>query len=449
MASHQGSIACRTIPSGSVTLTAVTYAVDGQLHHTVISGKKTYSPSLPDEGIYIIYQDRALQIAAPSCDRRQCNQSHICYCSDSLITRNHIGCYVKQKSGFPPRKPCWDCLVNWLRLYEAAGRADALGMKFLQFPRTLSWAAFPGLAGFYYDTDLDGPRVRSMHNGRHTASANAHSRQSLAFQWIQDTWTEFLRRGTYKFENVTCLANDEFDDGGPKNERMDCADGNLDDGSCSDSDWDDLDMPCRAKRSKRDGDEFDLFNDLIVEEFPKLKNYIRVCSGSSSRLDLTGTANPASNDTNDAPAPIIIPPKGMAVGRTLGRTVVLSAPSGQTRPRRQSSLSVVKARCAKSRSAPKGHWNLLGFYLTLYDHYIVIFTGKAADCWALGVSNDKENLIVTYGDRNTTHTTNHSFRNHAHVSQNLISRIFHRDLPSTGTKQVFEGTTEEAGRQGL
>ncbi|KAI0013933.1 hypothetical protein F4779DRAFT_613215 [Xylariaceae sp. FL0662B] len=378
MASHQGSIACRTTPSEAVTVVAVIYAADGELHHTVISGSKPRSPSFPSEGVYIIYQNRALQIAAPSCDRRQCNHSHICRCGVNPAINSPLSCHVKQTSVPSPRKPCWDCLVNWLHLYAAADRSHALGLQFLRFPRTLTGATILGDDAFYYDMDLEDQHVRSMHNGGPSTSTHTSSRRSTTFQWIQDTWKEFLDKGSYKPEKVIALASDA--DGDSEVEPMDyCTDIDPHDGAASDSDWDDFDIPCRpAKRAKRHDSagadidaDFDLIDDLIEEEFPRLRKHTNTARATRppSRTEMAGAGTDDNDDLLPAP-PVIVPPKGMAVGRALSRPILVPSPSSTSL--RQSSLSVVVAsssRCAKPRVPSKGRWHDLWARARVSKHW--------------------------------------------------------------------------------
>ncbi|KAK6953208.1 hypothetical protein Daesc_005508 [Daldinia eschscholtzii] len=68
MAIYHGRIPCKVTPSRSVVVVAASYGNDGQLRNVIISGNDQQhylDLDFPDEGVYIVYQDRAIQVAAP------------------------------------------------------------------------------------------------------------------------------------------------------------------------------------------------------------------------------------------------------------------------------------------------------------------------------------------------------------------------------------------------
>ncbi|KAI0181067.1 hypothetical protein GGR52DRAFT_17296 [Hypoxylon sp. FL1284] len=333
MPSYHGRVACQAIPSRPVALLVASYGPDSQLRSTVISSdnKHRYSSSdAPDEGVFIMFQDRALQIAAPPCDKRKCKS--ICHCCDtpsypaakmrpsspSSPSSRDDGAKRRRRMAWPMWKPCQSCLVNWLRLYPAAEAAHKLGMQFLQHPRSLTWAKANGRLSIRYDSELEEDEtLQFTQNGSCRRTSCVPSCPPKLFKWMTDAWGEFIASGCYKPDRVVALSDSEDES---CNELSSTA--GVANGASSDDDWDDLDIPCRrlsqSCRSKSSGD-YDLFDDVIEEEFPKLqkesaaKTAVRPQEKPEARK--LQERNDSANEEEDTPVPVIVPPKNMSIGR--------------------------------------------------------------------------------------------------------------------------------------
>ncbi|KAI0122637.1 hypothetical protein F4814DRAFT_446577 [Daldinia grandis] len=311
MAICHGRLACKATPSRSVVVVASSHGSDGQLQTTVISGTNQQSGldlDIPDEGVYIIYQDRAIQIAAPPCERRKCNVSGICRCDipqfsvkRSFFSRQSI---QRRIVSWPVWKPCLSCLRKWLRLYQATEAANRLNLQFLRYPRTLTRTSLYDHQGFHYDDELEERSVPSTYNG----TSNKPISPKLIcppriFEWMKETWSEFLDSGCYKRRSITTLPDNNDKSRFPKEQ----------DSSETDSDWDDLDIPPvrSSTPDKTEIEDYDLIDDLIETEFPKLQKGPTTISKVDSSPD----------EESDNPAPVVIPPKNMTMGRDLQTTI--------------------------------------------------------------------------------------------------------------------------------
>ncbi|KAI0117600.1 hypothetical protein F4776DRAFT_273225 [Hypoxylon sp. NC0597] len=324
MTSHHSLIACKAIPHQPVTVVAVSYGLDNQLQNEVISGNNKHhspNPDLPDEGVYLIYKNRALQIAAPPCDQRKCNTSHLCRCNTPVFsnTRN-LGRQQntkKRATTWSMWKPCCGCLFNWLRLYQATEAANKLNFQCLQHPRTLTLANLDEHQTFSYDSELEEEPFRSNRNGNSPMSINSKSCCSARrFEWMCDAWNDFIKCGCCKPRSVTALSDYEDE------EHSECCSSAGQDNSGSDSDWDDLDIPCEtaSASSQSDYDDYDLIEDLIDQEFPKLRKteLFSIRATRPPKVEPTFLVmDDSSFDEEDTPAPVIIPPKNMTVGKGL------------------------------------------------------------------------------------------------------------------------------------
>ncbi|KAI6087539.1 hypothetical protein F4821DRAFT_105174 [Hypoxylon rubiginosum] len=332
---YHGRVACKAIPSTDVTIIVAAYDADGQLRTTALSSNNQHMydcADAPDEGIFIEYQDRALQIAAPPCDQRMCKGLCSCdrsYCSTKINSRQT---HLNRKKGVW-WKPCHNCLVDWMRLYPAAEAAHKLGMQFLRHPRTLtSVESSDGYCSFHYDGELEEATIRSNHNGGRSQSAIACPEK--LFEWIMDTWNKFTASGCHKPDCVIALSDSDA-----SSKRKSSSD---------DSEWDDLDIPCKVRRQSRQvksTGEFDCINDLIEEgEFPRLRKCCSAKSVAGPREKGKANQSQADDDNDDSssqdggdPVPVIIPPKNMRIGKGLSRQgseVSLVTNSSRTYPQR-------------------------------------------------------------------------------------------------------------------
>ncbi|KAI1398906.1 hypothetical protein F4819DRAFT_437760 [Hypoxylon fuscum] len=337
MTSHHSHVVCAAGTCRPVTVVAATYSVDSQLQNTIISSSsklRSFCLDLPDEGVFVIFKDRGLQIAAPPCDQRKCNTSHICRCDTSprSIMQDRFGHRNLKRRAirWPTWKPCADCLFNWLRLYQATESAHKLSMQFLQHPRTLTLANLDGQQSFCYDSDLEEQPICSNRNGTSARSTNFRpSCSPKHFQWMVEAWHDFTNSGCCKPRSVAVLSDPE-DESSSETASVDERDR-----AGNDSDWDDMDVPCKdPSRSGPSGydtsDDFDFIDDLVDEEFPKLRKRSATEPSTSLPLNAKPRHAPASVDSSDeeddTPAPVVVPPKDMAVGRGLRLSTELRSP---------------------------------------------------------------------------------------------------------------------------
>ncbi|KAI1384425.1 uncharacterized protein F4822DRAFT_363378 [Hypoxylon trugodes] len=333
MTSRHSVVACKAIPSRPATIVAVSYDVNNQLRSSIIAGSSSRyaatSPDLPDEGIYIIYQTRALQIAAPPCDKRKCSTSHLCRCDtpqfaakSARLGRRASG-FKKRGIAWPVWKPCQDCLFNWLRLYPAAEAANRLDMQCLQHPRTLTWSSVDGNYAFFYDAELEEQAIRSTKNGggRNDGVGRSNDRKAYCsrrlFEWMNGAWTAFAESGCCKPGSITAVSDYEDETGGNGN-------GDRRNSLGTDSEWDDMDIPCAPRNTSTncEGDDYDFIDDLIDAEFPKLRETSppkdSINSSSETKPCPQTNSNYFDGEEDDGTsAPAIIPPKNMAVGQGL------------------------------------------------------------------------------------------------------------------------------------
>ncbi|KAI1448372.1 hypothetical protein F5Y02DRAFT_305519 [Annulohypoxylon stygium] len=356
MPSQHSIIACKAITSRPTTVVAASYDSDSQLRNDLISGNKP-NVDFPDEGVFVIYRNRALQIAAPPCDQRKCNISQICRCHGPQFATQgalHENSSAKGAVRWPMRKPCSHCLFNWLHLYQATDAASQLNMKCLQHPRTLTLTTLHGEEAFYYDSEIEDEHIHSKSNGDTSKYANAKpSCSSTVFEWMTDAWTEFTDCCCWcKTTSITALSDSEGDPPGEDGSTI--GQGNSDD----DWDWDDFDTPCEQKSQSSDSesDDYDFIEDLVATEFPKLRksNETLIATGRQSKAELSCDQavdyDDDSSAEDDIPAPVVIPPKNMAVGQGLRGSMDFASPTPVT-TRNSSLVTVIDAKYAKSQGS--------------------------------------------------------------------------------------------------
>ncbi|GAP86498.1 hypothetical protein SAMD00023353_1900790 [Rosellinia necatrix] len=178
------------------TLISAAYGADGSLQENVIAGPTPPSACLPDEGVYILFRSRALQIAAP-CNRRKCNRTQVCRCP---------GQHAADADDTTPRTDVRQVMMPALSRYrfrmhfrfrEAVAEIRRLQLCFLARPRALSRSgsggASPsdGLALFHFDGEL----ARCAETPWSIANVGAEERLVSA---AQDTWADFLGRGDHR-----------------------------------------------------------------------------------------------------------------------------------------------------------------------------------------------------------------------------------------------------------
>ncbi|ORY69892.1 uncharacterized protein BCR38DRAFT_420346 [Pseudomassariella vexata] len=289
---------CRAMPSKDIAVMAAVYSSDQGLAKINIVGHPvdTY-PNILEEGIYIFYGDRALQVAATPCDRKTClrySRYSVCSCQSNYF---HSEQFHQSKirgdsfiQGREQVEPCRDCLFDWLNLHDIARAAKNLYLQLLHAPRTLSWTTQPGELEMLYEGEIQG-------------ISDDHFSGAVEFpphfiEWMQIAWFEFLNQGCRRSSKgpsttssssgtyLTSSAPSEFSAKPPGSLSQKSAgkDDNIhsrltsnggypdspahihtfnDDSNAS---WDDCGIPIRDQAPEPD--DFDFFNDIIKEEFP-------------------------------------------------------------------------------------------------------------------------------------------------------------------------------------
>ncbi|KAJ2989106.1 hypothetical protein NUW58_g3637 [Xylaria curta] len=355
--SYKSSIwqAMRYLP---VTLVSATYGTDGQLRQNIISGPELAPLSLPEEGLYICEfssRNRGLQIASAR-DQRKCYLTQVCRCTEqqqcmhghaTTPTANLMA--EQQSTRHASRGSGKDRMLAWLNLYQAVDKIRSLRICFLTQPRTLSWNnVFENLA-FRFDSDLE-EHYTSSHSYKYPAPIPQYTDNGAKecpwgfISFVRDAWRAFLGCEDYDV-NPVAMCSEREDECCAKGTGKFTEDGELDDIS----DWDDADTPIHGHaqgyaavsqpdncKRGRPEDEFDLIDDLIEEEFPRLKKTLQNAQHKSravpnmdneektdTAIGGTGTENctnhmsVASIVHKSPPAPVIIPPKNMLIGRGL------------------------------------------------------------------------------------------------------------------------------------
>ncbi|KAH8156844.1 hypothetical protein CIB48_g11404 [Xylaria polymorpha] len=352
-----------TMRRGSITLVSATYGTEGHLHQNVISGPKITFPCLPEEGLYILCRNRGLQIAS-ACDRRKCYITQVCRCAEQerpehghLTTLAMNARTEEQSAGYLTKRFVQDRALAWLNFYQAADEIRRLKLSSLAHPRTLSWENLFDNLAFHFDSELE-EHYASTYSYRCAPrpvdkGAKECPRGLLSF--IRTAWQEFVDRGDYDFRPATAFPERE-DDEHSEDDEDPAYHGDGDDMS----EWDDADAPIHIhidshgdtpstvppvnrKKRPRPEDDFDFIDDLIDEEFPRLKKTLpdpaqitKTPRGRPEKIhkannttkpdvtsDSAKTTNNNSSTTavgiprDELPLPVIIPPKNMLIGRGL------------------------------------------------------------------------------------------------------------------------------------
>ncbi|KAI1757443.1 hypothetical protein F4782DRAFT_546598 [Xylaria castorea] len=376
--SHKPSI-FEIMRRGPITLVSATYGIDGQLHQNVISGPKPALLCLPEEGLYILYRNHGLQIAS-ACDRRNCYITQVCGCAEQQhAVHGHMATLAtnsrteEQTAKHLAKRFMQDRALAWLNLYEAANEIRSLRLCFLAHPRTLSWDnVFDDNFAFHFDSELE-EHYSSTYSYRcvsRSVNEGAKGCPQGLLGFISDAWQEFLDRGGHDFRRATAFPEREDDDDDEHTEDDEdyAYGGDVDDLS----EWDDADSPIHVnghdctpsstappsinhRKRPRPEDDFDFIDDLIDEEFPRLKRAmlkpprqareettakltslgrpekIRKTNSTTTESDITSDSTETDNNRNsrhasttaadilreDPPAPVIIPPKNMLIARGL------------------------------------------------------------------------------------------------------------------------------------
>ncbi|TRX92430.1 hypothetical protein FHL15_006597 [Xylaria flabelliformis] len=353
---------------GPVTLVSAIYSTDGQLHQNVISGPKPALLSLPEEGLYILHWNRGLQVAS-ACDQRKCYMAQLCRCTEEQHNvHEHISIVAtnsgtkEQTANQLAKRFIRNRALARLNFYEIADEIRSLRLCFLAHPRTLSWDNVFENFAFHFDSELEQHYASTSNYKRAPLSINRSVKENpqglLGF--VRDAWQEFLGRGDHDSRQTTAFPERGDDEVTEDGEDL-AYDGDVDDDL---SEWDDAGSPIHPdytfpstaprtnyKKRPRQEDDFDFIDDLIDEEFPRLKKTMlepqatestkrarhasigrpekirktrnTTESGITNGITKTNKRNSrrismtAANIHENLPAPVIIPPKNMLLARGL------------------------------------------------------------------------------------------------------------------------------------
>lgn len=324
-----------------MTVIASTYDGRGEPRSKVLLGigkGSRHIVDFPEDGIYLVYKDRALQVAGSQCTNRKCNW--VCYCDKDRLPTTPCDPPTHRTlksiaSDWTTWKPCNDCLFRWLCLYQVVEKSYPF--QLLAYPRTLTWTSSLGYDAFQYDDEWEDLSehyyVRSTYNGRRQTMSDDPTSVRV-FNWMLEAWVDFVKMGGYKGAsvksvsesdpNVTALSDTDFDVISEYTESIGDIVSIKDDES--DSRRIQIATPPSSHHEAED-DDFDHIDDVIEEEFPILheKEIARKKKAARNKK----VANNERNDHGEDP-PAIIPPKDMAVGRGFRPTSQDTKP--QTRP---------------------------------------------------------------------------------------------------------------------
>ncbi|KAI1268615.1 hypothetical protein F5Y18DRAFT_236389 [Xylariaceae sp. FL1019] len=258
MPHHRQYAICKSTRNRPVTLISTIQDPDGQMRQNVLCGPEpAISPYFEEEGIYILYKSRALQIAAAPCDQRRCNMTCVCTCA-AVGSNIHLRSNDQHQHIPKPPKGCTaECMASWLHLYEAVEQTRSLEFCFLAHPRSLTWDDSPGNTTFTYDSEVE-DLYTATKAWRYTWPCTKKSSRRdpcKVMLGIQESWKQFLEAGGHRIPAVVALTDE------PGDESRD----NL-------TEWDDSDVPLPEENNEEQADEFDTIEDLIEEEFPKLRS---------------------------------------------------------------------------------------------------------------------------------------------------------------------------------
>ncbi|KAI1317623.1 hypothetical protein F5Y16DRAFT_419490 [Xylariaceae sp. FL0255] len=275
---HHNTPACKGMYRRNLTLTAAFYDSDGQLQHSVIAGPPLATSSLstsalvlasstntlsasvasstattnlfPEEGIYLVYRNRAVQLGSEPCEHRRCNIARVCKCDASSYDSHHHHHHHNSSHNHAQQTdqyhlhhhhikhcPSQECVATWLHLYEAADQIRARRLCFLAEPKSLKLGDLFGAMAFHFEADIEEynhhnshaqgyphpplgmdmgetpPTLRSRFKLRDLVGGERKKKCPPGLvEFVCDTWKLFLRRGGHDFRSVTTAFADLEDE---------------------------------------------------------------------------------------------------------------------------------------------------------------------------------------------------------------------------------------------
>ncbi|KAI0816648.1 hypothetical protein GGR55DRAFT_674842 [Xylaria sp. FL0064] len=312
------------IRSGPITLLSVTMDIDGQLYQNVISGPKLDFDCPLEEGVYILCGNRGLLIAS-SCDRRKCYVTQVCHCAEHVegTINNSI-----ESRGENTGKIVNKTVRNWLHFRQAAQVIVARRLCFLANPRTLSWNNIFDDLSFHFDSEIE-EYYASMKKYASSALGLLSVEQSVKecppgiIELISNAWRDYIESGDYDFTSAT-TPSDQRSSQDTENRKHHTNGGNWNDSTASGN---------HHRETPRPEDD-------LTEKSPLLKKVLRISrlakegvehlssprgvmppqsADSTSSNNNVRTTDLSPFDDEGPPAPVIMPPRNMRVGRGLMR----------------------------------------------------------------------------------------------------------------------------------
>lgn len=195
--SHMHS--CQRLPAESQNnLIAVTLSPSHELQNTwmrISDADAPMAPTMgfPQEGVYVYYADRAVQIAAAFCGVGRCQRANVCSCPNwegclqPLFVNNNTTYFHDSNS-----QPCNDYASSWVDLNKICGSVYLLGMIILAKPRTLWGCHQFQKTIMVYDNIGD-----ASHSALQDAEQLDHT------SWLYKAWNEHLSSLKYQTPEAT------------------------------------------------------------------------------------------------------------------------------------------------------------------------------------------------------------------------------------------------------
>jgi hypothetical protein len=321
------------LPLDTINVLSTEFDHSGRQIVTMVSGTVPTSLDFPENGVYVVIQNRALQVASAACERRRCSFTGVCSCTTAHDLKSIIQYGTGACRFFDRGTVCGNGLVSGSFFQGVVEEVQSLGMSFLRAPRMLTRATCYMTGGFDYDTELVQDIVSIPFN---PDSANEESEIHAlnALRGLHDAWVDFLDKqgpratrlnDTYGSDpGYQSLTVDAWYEGDIPQRRGAGIGFELVDSSNSQV----LVQHSRKRRSSASlpvstqsskvrkityDEDFDDINDLIEEEFPGLSAHIRddhIHSDQSSEDE-----GYSSDGQDEAPAPIMVLPTGAILGQ--------------------------------------------------------------------------------------------------------------------------------------
>ncbi|KAJ8121724.1 hypothetical protein ONZ43_g1899 [Nemania bipapillata] len=283
------------------TLVLVTYGVDGRPHHKILSGRKPDFLSLPEEGLYVLFRNRGLQIAS-ACEEPKCFVTQVCHCKDHYqhmdagvaamaagindnLTKINQDCIQDLGRRFGKA-----CVLAWFRIRNVAHEIRTQGLCSLAHPQILSSDSPFGGGSFSFDSDIRRHygmehSYTSMTPASWAADKGKDDYPRRMIDFIAEAWMAFVEDKNCDFNLATKFAelegyeDKDGNEDGENGKGWDCAGKE----ELDVLEWDDVDVPVEENEHPSAAllshhedplaleEGYDLLDDLNDEEFPELR----------------------------------------------------------------------------------------------------------------------------------------------------------------------------------